>query len=85
MESGELKSLLVSTKESLEASDFSTSDITDRLNQLLETTGQKPAVLFSLIRIATTQAQSSPALADSLHVLGKDKSLSRIEAQINSL
>jgi len=49
---------------------------------LLETTGQKPAVLFSLIRIATTQAPASPGLADTLHVLGKEISLRRIDAML---
>lgn len=84
-EHGELKSLLEQAKASLEQSDFSVDDLTIRLNQLLETTGQKPGILFSLIRIASTQAPFSPALADTLHVLGKDRSLQRIEAQLASL
>jgi glutamyl-tRNA synthetase len=77
--------MLDATKTSLEASDFTATDLTERLNMLLETTGQKPAVLFSLIRIATTQAPFSPALADTLHVLGKDRSLARIETQLGAL
>ncbi len=81
----ELKELLMAAKSSLEASDFSTSDLTDRLNALLETTGQKPAVLFSLIRIATTQAAASPGLADSLAVLGHARCMSRINLQLNAL
>jgi glutamyl-tRNA synthetase len=81
----ELKSLLETAKSSLEQSDFSIDDLTSRLNQLLEQTGQKPAVLFSLIRIATTQAAASPGLAESLAVLGKDRSLSRIDQQLAAL
>jgi glutamyl-tRNA synthetase len=84
-EHSELKALLEQAKGNLEQSDFSTEDLTTRLNQLLEVTGQKPGVLFSLIRIATTQAPFSPALADTLHVLGKDKSLARIEVAIRNL
>jgi len=81
----DLKTLLEQAREVLEQSDFSLDDLTARLNNLLVTTGQKPAVLFSLIRIATTQAPASPGLADTLHVLGKDRSLSRIDQTIASL
>jgi len=81
----ELKGWLTTARDSLAASDFSVDDLTARLNDLLETTGQKPGVLFSLIRIASTQAQSSPGLADSLTVLGKDRSLARIDAQLAAL
>lgn len=81
----ELKELLTLATQSLQDSDFSTEDITKRLNGLLEQTGQKPAVLFSLIRIATTQAPASPALAGSLVVLGKQRSLARLNTQLNEL
>lgn len=53
--------------------------IQDSLNQLLEATGQKPGILFSLIRIATTWAPFSPQLNDTLALLGKEKTLRRIE------
>ncbi len=78
----ELKALLEQSRDSLEASDFSSQELADRLNQLLQQTGQKPAVLFSLIRIATTQAPASPGLAETLSVLGKDRSLARLAAQL---
>ncbi|MDB5170395.1 MAG: gltX [Candidatus Saccharibacteria bacterium] len=81
----ELHNLLEQAKASLEASNFSVPDLTERLNALLEQTGQKPAVLFSLIRIATTQAAASPSLADSLAVIGKDRSLERINTQLAAL
>lgn len=81
----ELKQLLESARGSIAESTFSLDDLTERLNKLLETTGQKPAVLFSLIRIATTQAPFSPGLADTLVVLGKDVSLRRIDAMLNTL
>lgn len=85
LDSSELKSLLQTTLTELEQSDFSTEDLTNRLNALLTLTHTKPAVLFSLIRIAITQAPASPGLADSLHVLGKEKSLQRIQTQVDSL
>ena len=81
----ELTHLLQQSREALEASDFSVQDLTERLNKLLETTGQKPAVLFSLIRIATTEAPASPGLADTLAVLGKQTSLRRLDALLKHL
>lgn len=81
----ELKQLLEQAVATLEESDFSAADLTERLNGLLETTGQKPGVLFSLIRIASTWAPSSPALGDTLAVLGKDTSTRRIKATLLAL
>lgn len=81
----EIKQLLQQGREAIATSDFSTQDLTERLNKLLETTGQKPAVLFSLIRIATTQAPASPGLAETLAVLGKEASLARIDTQLASM
>lgn len=56
--------------------------IQDCLNQLLDITGQKPGILFSLIRIATTWAPFSPQLNDTLALLGKEKTLSRLKTSI---
>jgi glutamyl-tRNA synthetase len=81
----ELKKYLEKAKQSLEESDFSEADLAGRLNLLLEETDEKPAVLFSLIRIATTQAESSPGLAGTLAVLGKEIYIRRINAQISVL
>lgn len=85
VDAAELKQLLETSREALADSDFNVSDLTERLNRLLESTGQKPGVLFSLIRVATTQAPASPGLADTLNVLGKERSLRRIDAQLASL
>jgi len=81
----ELKELLDQAKASLTESSFAVEDLIERLNKLLETTGQKPAVLFSLIRIATTQAPASPELAATLAVIGKDRCLKRIDQTLASL
>ena len=81
----ELVAWLQTSRDSLAESDFSSSDLTSRLNTLLETTGQKPGVLFSLIRIATTQAPASPALADTMALLGKERCLERIDQQLAAL
>lgn len=81
----ELKTLLRQSRDALADTDFTADKLTEQLNALLESTGQKPAVLFSLIRIATTQAPASPGLADTLAVLGKETSLRRIDAMLATL
>lgn len=84
-EKSALKELLQQSKEALERTDFTAEALTEALNGLLETTGQKPGILFSLIRIATTQSPASPGLAETLALLGKEKSLQRIEQQLAAL
>ncbi|MGE5298877.1 MAG: glutamate--tRNA ligase [Acidobacteriota bacterium] len=75
----ERNDLLNSVKNSFEALDTWTPEsIQDCLNGLLETTGQKPGTLFSLIRIVTTWAPFSPQLNDTLALLGKETTLRRL-------
>ncbi len=81
----ELKSLLETAKTKLATTEFAFKDLSKSLNLLLEETGQKPAVLFSLIRIAITQAPASPGLAETLELLGKERTLERIDQQISAL
>lgn len=85
LESGEISSLLTHTHDALAATNWNATAIQDSLNQLLETTGQKPGVLFSLIRIATTWAPFSPQLNDTLELLGKETALARLERAIATL
>lgn len=84
-EAAQLKSLLESVRTQLADSDFTADDLQAHLNTLLEQTGEKPAALFSLIRIATTQAPASPGLADTMAVLGRETSLRRIDQQLTAL
>ena len=74
----EINNLLQIVTKSLSASDFSLEDLSSRLNLLLSETNKKPGEIFSLIRIVSTWAPSSPPLAESLSVLGKQKTLDRI-------
>lgn len=85
LEPAELKTLLEQAQTSLESSDFTVEDLQTKLNDLLEATGQKPGILFSLIRIATTWAPASPGLAETLHVLGKEKTLDRLQTSLAAL
>lgn len=82
---GEQAALLAKAKEKLGQSKFELKDLTGKLNDLLQDTGQKPGVLFSLIRIATTWAPASPGLAETLEAIGKEKSLERLETSITAL
>ena len=50
------------------------------LNELLEETSQKPMTLFGLIRLSISFAPFSPALHDTLAVLGKNTSIARLNA-----
>lgn len=76
----EQASLVRQAKQALEAlEDWSGDSIQTALNTLLETTGEKPGVLFSLIRIVTTWAPFSPQLNDTLALIGKERTVSRLE------
>jgi glutamyl-tRNA synthetase len=77
-----IKLLLVSQK-TLEKSEFDAESLQKTLNSLLEITGQKPAILFSLIRLAVSWAPFSPALNETLAAIGKDKTIKRLDATIN--
>jgi glutamyl-tRNA synthetase len=77
-------SLLQKTIVALETSDFTAEAIQSTLNTLLETTGQKPGILFSLIRLAVSWAPFSPALPDTLATIGKDRSIARLNAAITA-
>lgn len=80
----ERKNLLSQALAALEQSDFDASSVQDTLNQLLETTGQKPGILFSLVRLAVSWAPFSPALHDTIATLGKDETVTRISAAIET-
>lgn len=82
LDPAQLTQLLKTSRQALVENDFSSEQLSTDLNHLLEQTGQKPGVLFSLIRIVTTWVPASPGLADTMHLLGKDKCLARIDQAI---
>lgn len=82
----ELRNLLEVAQAKLQSiNSWEAESIQTALNELLVETRQKPAVLFSLIRIATTQAAFSPELSGSLAVIGKERTLNRIDQQLAAL
>lgn len=88
LEPTDIHDLLTATRSTLatvETANFTPEHLQDTLNQLLESTGQKPGILFSLIRLAVSWAPFSPALPDTLAALGKDTVLTRLDQSINAL
>lgn len=81
----ETRQILAAAHDALETVDFTPEVIQNALNHLLETTGQKPGILFSLVRLAVSWAPFSPALNDTLAALGRETSLRRIQTAIDSL
>jgi glutamyl-tRNA synthetase len=81
----DMRNLLTQAHAALEASEYDSASLQDTLNQLLETTGEKPGVLFSLIRLTVSWAPFSPALHDTLAVLGKDTTLRRLQTALATL
>lgn len=85
LSSDEITNLLQIAMQKLASCDNDAEIIQDKLNELLEETGQKPGILFSLIRIAVSWAPFSPALNETLAVIGKEKVQIRLQSTINSI
>jgi glutamyl-tRNA synthetase len=69
---------------SLSESSFEATDLQQTLNSLLVSTGQKPAVLFSIIRLSVSWSPFSPALNETLAVLGKNVVINRLQTAIDT-
>lgn len=75
----EVSTLLAAVKTEFEnLSEWTPEALQECLNRLLDITGQKPGILFSLVRIVTTWAPFSPQLNDTLALLGKKTTLARL-------
>ena len=84
----DLASLLETSIKALETLDepaWTEENLKSVLNNLLETTGRKPAELFSLLRISVSFAPFSPALDETFAVLGRGVVLSRLRAVKSAL
>jgi glutamyl-tRNA synthetase len=77
---------LLKTAESalskMETTDWQTETLQSKLNELLETTAQKPPVLFGIIRFALTWAPFSPSLPETMQLLGKTETLARLQSAL---
>ncbi len=79
-EQRDLLSLAIEKLSDIPAENWNEKTLQDTLNSLLAETAQKPAQLFSLIRIAISYANFSPALHLTMAVLGKNVTLARLNA-----
>lgn len=64
----------------LEGSDFNHDDLEKRLRGLVEQESLKAGQLFGLIRVAITGKTAAPGLFETLHTLGQERSLQRLQA-----
>ncbi len=74
----DLLSLTITTFSNL--SEWSEQNLQNTLNALLIEATKKPAEYFSLIRISVSFAPFSPALHQTLSVLGRERTLARLNA-----
>lgn len=80
----EIISLLESAQTALFGCKYDAKSIQQTLNSLLETTGQKPGIIFSIIRLAVSWAPFSPALNETLSTLGQEKVTARLQLAIET-
>lgn len=80
----DLVGLLNIAYEKLSSIEFDNEgNIQSALNDLLEQTGEKPPIMFGIVRFALTWAKFSPGLPETMMLLGKDETLARLKAAIN--
>lgn len=81
----EIVALLRQSIEKLrEVTEWTSENLQNALNELLAESGQKPATLFGLIRLSVSFAPFSPALHDTLSVIGREATLARLNAVITT-
>lgn len=85
LERSEISHILQAAHDALAQLDnWTAKHIQEVLNGLLDSLQQKPGIMFSLIRIATTWAPFSPQLNDTLALLGKETTLRRISNSLST-
>lgn len=63
-------------------SDFSETDLEQKLRQLAEKLNVSAGKLFGQLRLAITGKKVAPGLFETMHVLGREETLKRLEAVI---
>ena len=69
----------------LDDADFSADVLEQRCREAADAAGMKAGAFFSPIRVAVTGRTVSPPLFDSLELLGRDRSLARIDVALEKL
>jgi glutamyl-tRNA synthetase len=75
----ERSAMLQAVIDALETSDFTEADLETRMRALVEKLQTKPGILFGLVRAAITGSNIAPGLFETMHVLGQQKTLSRLK------
>lgn len=83
LQPSDIVELLKKSLATLSESNFTAEDLQQTLNSLLASTNQKPAVLFSIIRLSVSWSPFSPALNETLAVLGRDAVIARLQRAID--
>jgi glutamyl-tRNA synthetase len=88
-ESGLEKSMAISFVERVidvaSKSDFSEDMLHDQIYGLCEPLNTKPAVLFKLVRIALVGGKNAPGLFETMHALGKETAIRRLDSALGVL
>ncbi|HEX7938753.1 MAG TPA: glutamate--tRNA ligase, partial [Gemmatimonadaceae bacterium] len=79
------RNILSSTRTRLAASDWSPATMEEDLRQLAEQLGTTGGKIFQPLRVALTGLTVSPGIFDVLVMLGRDRSLARIDAAVKHL
>jgi nondiscriminating glutamyl-tRNA synthetase len=73
------------TVAELADADFSADLLEQRCREAADAAGMKPGPFFTPLRVAVTGRTVSPPLFDSLELLGRDRSLARIDVALEKL
>ena len=85
MKDGALPLLTEALEALRETDNFEPEELETRLGRILAEHDVKPGKLYQPIRVAITGTSVSPGIFESLAVLGKDRSLERIERAVRRL
>jgi glutamyl-tRNA synthetase len=85
MKDGALEALEASRSALADASEFDSEAVEAALNPIPDQLRSKPGKIFQPIRVAITGTSVSPGIFESLAALGREESLTRIDAAITRL
>jgi glutamyl/glutaminyl-tRNA synthetase len=75
----ERATMLRAVHDSLAESDFSEPDLEERMRSLVESLQTKTGMLFGLVRASITGSNVAPGLFETMRVIGKEKTLARLQ------
>lgn len=67
----------------IEESDFSEADLETRLRELVDKLDVKTGELFKVVRISITGQTAAPGLFETMHALGKDRVMRRLQTVLS--